>query len=388
MTTVLDKKLGNTPAVHAFVIGVGEYPFLKGGEQAGPKTWNLGQLSSAPLSALEFANWLAGDLALPAAGQQPELPLGSIELLVSQHGMKNVSFDPPGATTATKVDRAGMANLKQAFKRWLKRCDENEANIALFFFSGHGVATGGWQGLMLEGFDPNSKSLFEEVIDFDQFALGMDQCLARRQCFLVDACRNTPPELLEKVGDFRGDPLLAVDYDSASDEPRDACIIRATAAHQTAYGIDGQPTRFTSALMRALRGAGCSQLENRWEVRTDSIVPNLNALLKYDARVKLLPIQEVKGPGDDSSGFVLHVPKQPKIPIVVGCLAPTDTAEASLCIELDANEVGKRAPAPEDWETEIEIAVEKEYEISARFANGIERKKTIRAQPPIREVRL
>src|SRR5262249_40413426 len=43
------------PALHALVIGVGDYPFLKGGSEERPEHWELGQLPSAAASALAFA---------------------------------------------------------------------------------------------------------------------------------------------------------------------------------------------------------------------------------------------------------------------------------------------------------------------------------------------
>ncbi|HWU87306.1 MAG TPA: caspase family protein [Kofleriaceae bacterium] len=384
MTTIFDS-LAGAPAVHAFVIGIGDYPFLKDGDPERRQLWGLGQLTSPPLSALAFAAWLDRELALPAEDpRQPGLALGSLELLVSQPDPQ-ATFQPKDAATAVSVDRASMDTVKDAFKRWLGRCNRSEQNLALFFFSGHGVAKGGWQGLLLDRFNPNDPNPFEEVIDFDRFALGMDQCLARRQCFLIDACRNTPPKL-KRVGG-RGQPLIDVQFDPPSDVPRDVCIIRATAAHQTAYGIQGEMTRFTSALLRALEGAGCSQPAERWEVRTDSIVANLNALLKHDSLHKHLPSQEVKGPGDDSTGFVFHVPKAPKVPIVIGCTSETDTARASLMITYHQQTVVERGPEPTDWETELAL-VDDEYSISASFQDEPERTKTIYVRPPLREVRL
>ena len=387
-TIVLDPTLANQPAVHAFVIGIGDYPFLKGGSQQRAKHWELGQLSSAPHSALEIASWLASTLSLPATGPQPARRLGSLELLVSQAGPEPAQFRDPANPAAAPVDieRAGIANIKAAFARWYQRAGAVEDNLALFLFSGHGVEKGKWHGLLADSFDASKPDPFEDMIDFDEFALGMDQCLARQQCFFIDACRNTPPELLARVGANRGTPLVAPAYDSPSDVVRDAAIIRATAAHQTAYGLVGETTRFTSALLRVLRGAGVTELGGRWEVRTDNMVFHLNALLNYDSRVRALPAQLVNGPGSDSMGFALHVPDHPLVPIVIGCEPETDTPLADLSLSRDHQPMTSRPAAATAWE--LEVALD-EYELVATFANGRpERRKRFVAQPPIREVRL
>lgn len=388
MTTVkVNSGLAAEPAVHAFVIGVGDYPFLKGGGQERPKHWELGQLSSAPLSALEIARWLAADLSLPRIGKQPARALGSLELLVSQAGGP-ARFQDPGDPRAAPIDidRADLDHVKAAFARWFQRASSHEDNIALFLFSGHGIEKGKWHGLLLDGFDATKPDPFEDVIDFDEFSLGMDQCPARQQCFFVDACRNTPDQLLAKVGTNRGAPLVTPAYDSPSDIPRDAAVIRATAAHQAAYGIAGEPTRFASALLRALRGAGCTEFGGLWGVRTDNIVFHLNALLNYESASRALPAQIVNGPGGDSAGFTLHVPDKPIVPIVVGCEPETDMPLADLAISRAQQPVTSRAPAASAWELDVELD---EYEVVARFPNGRpERRKRIVAQPPIREVRL
>jgi len=387
-TIVLDPALAHVPAVHAFVIGIGDYPFLKGGSQQRAKHWELGQLSSAPRSALEIAHWLASTLSLPATGPQPARRLGSLELVVSQAGAQPAQFRDPANPAAAPIDveRAGIANIKAAFARWYQRAGAVEDNLALFLFTGHGVEKGTWHGLLTDGFDAGKPDPFEDMIDFDEFALGMDQCLARQQCFFIDACRNTPPELLARVGANRGAPLVAPAYDSPSDVRRDAAIFRATAAHQTAYGRVDKPTRFTSALLRVLRGAGVTELGGRWEVRTDNLVLHLNALLTYESRACALPDQVVTGPGGDSAGFALHVPDHPVVPIVIGCEPETDTPLADLCLSSDHQPTTSRPAAATAWE--LDVALD-EYELVATFANGRpERRKRFLAQPPIREVRL
>jgi hypothetical protein len=164
--------------------------------------------------------------------------------------------------------------------------------------------------------------------------------------------------------------------------------VRATAILQEAHGVKGKPTRFTSALMRVLAGAGCSEPEDRWEVRTDNIVPNLNALLKHETATKLLPAQQVKGPGDESSGFAFHVPKKPVVPVVIRCEPDTETATAKLAYVSKGKPVQKKQRKKAEGEWEVELALDSEYEFAATFDNGTVRKRVEVTEPPLHQVKL
>ena len=66
------------PATHAIVFGVGTYPHLNGGSgMLTPDHDGMGQLSSPPISAHEFAAWLIGSF------NHPSKPLSTVALLVS-----------------------------------------------------------------------------------------------------------------------------------------------------------------------------------------------------------------------------------------------------------------------------------------------------------------
>jgi hypothetical protein len=275
--------------------------------------------------------------------------------------------------------------VKAAFAVWRGRVNAREEDTALFFFSGHGVERNQWQGLLLEGFDATKADPFEDVINLLGFKAGMDGCLARKQCFLVDACRSTPPELANL--DMRSDPgvrLIAAQYDLPTDVVRDVAFIRAAGARQVAWGVADQPSRFTGALLRALRGAGCSRLDDRWEVRTDTLVCHLNTLLKYESEAHKLAVQNVRGPGDDSGGFVLHVPARPLVPVVVACVPDSDTARARFEIKRGGESVCKRDALAGNWELELVLD---EYDVFA-IVDGPPRQKRILAHPTICAVRL
>jgi hypothetical protein len=66
------------PGTHVLVIGAGQYPHLIGGEAPAQKTDGLRQLSSPPMSARAFAEWMLRDY------QCPGKELASLSLLVSE----------------------------------------------------------------------------------------------------------------------------------------------------------------------------------------------------------------------------------------------------------------------------------------------------------------
>ena len=179
MTTLLDTETADT-ALHALIIGVGDYPHLPGGTGTTTQAdLGLGQVSTPVPSALAVCNWASTEYGNAAA------PLGSIELLISARDPYDV---PLGGIS---VDRATEANVRDAVQRWLQRADRNPGNIALFYFCGHGVEKDN-QYLLLEDYGANQYQPTEASIDLNGFHTGMLSCKAGTQLFFADACRQVP----------------------------------------------------------------------------------------------------------------------------------------------------------------------------------------------------
>ena len=145
MSVIFNAALPATTAqTHAFVIGVGEYPFLLGGHlNPGAMTMGLGQLTSSVKSAEAFAYWLTSKFTSSSA------PLGSVELLLSPN-----SYAPAGQP-AQAVDRATLDNIKVAFKRWYRQVPRprRQRGVVLFQRSriGEGVPVAAGGGLCRSG---------------------------------------------------------------------------------------------------------------------------------------------------------------------------------------------------------------------------------------------
>src|SRR4051812_36771197 len=110
------------PSLHALVIGVGGYPHLPGGGGrmiADPLRYgNLGQLTSSPRSALEFAIWLRDCDPIRWAA-----PLASIDLRISP-----APADPDPGGLGSGYPDATIDSITEAFNAWKERCAADADN--------------------------------------------------------------------------------------------------------------------------------------------------------------------------------------------------------------------------------------------------------------------
>ena len=87
------------------------------------------------------------------------------------------------------IEDATMANIGAAFKRWYGRCHAQKANMALFYFAGHGISMISQFLLPADFGNPDEPDDWENCINFSDMQVGMAKCAAQTQMFFVDACR-------------------------------------------------------------------------------------------------------------------------------------------------------------------------------------------------------
>ena len=118
------------PRLHAFVIGVSDYPhLLNGSKPLANDPLGLGQVTTPHHTALRIVKWLSEEYTCPSK------PLGSVEFVFSPSPQVAAAGGLPNP-----IETATLANIDAAFKRWVKRCSAHKENIAFFYFCGHGLA--------------------------------------------------------------------------------------------------------------------------------------------------------------------------------------------------------------------------------------------------------
>ena len=131
-----------------------------------------------------------------------------------------------------------------------------DADVALFFFSGHGVRVDKSGYLVPVGFEPASEgSALRRLIGIQETVERIEKA-ARVSVFVLDACRDSPlPEQLRRGGKSKGFgadkglPLL-------SELGSNTFIVYATVPGETASDGTGRNSPFTAALLRHLETPG------------------------------------------------------------------------------------------------------------------------------------
>jgi hypothetical protein len=246
--------LANAPGVHALIIGISDYPYLSDG--SAPKAeralndGGLGQLEVSALSGAMFFEWLL------SAGSVAGAPLASCRLhLAPRPG----ELDRVKAISQNHFGAADYATLRTALEKWTDEMafpgrTTQSPNVALFFYSGHGVEVLASPAILA------SDVLTQLAADggrnkaakVDTLMTAVKTYNIDRGLFFVDACRNAPlaARLINLVGDEPLKPNL---------EPMrrpDALIgLRSTASGLQSYQAkDEAGTLFTQAVLNGLKG--------------------------------------------------------------------------------------------------------------------------------------
>lgn len=369
MTLVFDAASPD-PGLHALVVGVGCYDDGVGA--------NATSLRSAPNSAVAMATWLRDEY------RNPDLPLRSIELVVSP---ANPDFEVKVEFSGKAAERAYMGQAKQqgpipayglakAVKDWKDRASASEKNMTLFYFCGHGVQFQGAPHLLVEGFQPGADAPFESALNFQKFWIGMEMCLARKQIYVVDACRDVPSWVLAKQGSAPGRGLVELDVDRlpVNLPPRSAPIFYAASEMQRAGSNDGKISRFTKAFLEVMRGPACvrSGKPRTWRVSTYQIITSMMDLRNravlgdWDGQTPRL--------AGESAPFDFHIPEKPIVPVIIRKPAEKESAAVKVdgagCTPLNDMEwigqaaIGDRVVSAENNEgtlASVEVYVEPIY---------------------------
>ncbi|MBB6600332.1 caspase family protein [Luteimonas sp. MC1825] len=294
MTVLIDDN-SNEPGTHAIVIGVGDYPCLKGGSNPNPFAhhMNMGQLSSPVKSVEQMTEWIRHQM------DNNEKPLRSLGVLCS-------APDPLQMTqengNVVNIERASLANVENAIVAWKNRADRHEGNIAMFYFCGHGLSfSDSEMSLLMEDFGSNEHSPMRHAVDLDKLKIGLGQhCKALNQIFFIDACRNTPtPDFLDQYGNSSSGEQIIAGGVARNTRDKIRAVFYATSLGAAAYGQKGRSSLFTQGLLRAFKGSASRGVGNGWEIVIEAIAEAVNKCvqsLSYEGALQYCQSREANKP--------------------------------------------------------------------------------------------
>ncbi|MEZ0092309.1 caspase family protein [Streptacidiphilus sp. EB129] len=350
------------PLVHALVIGVAGYRHLPGGsEPVSHDTIVRHQLRSPASSALAFAEWVRTEM------HHPDATLGSIDVLVSPRpGVR----DPRCAG----LELPSVDATVKAIWRWADLCRQNPANVAMFFFSGHGLALRS-QLLLMEDFGRNPMLSCDAAIEVEELVAGMCRFVAETQYFFIDACREIPHQLTEY--DSRTAPVF--DGRIVEEQRKEWGVVSSTRMGRPAYGRRRGVSLFTEHLLASLRGRAARRKDSRWSVSLLALHESVSTLTERHSPAGREPqFAESRFSGDR----LLHLlPGPPQVDARICCRPEKATGAARVRIvptEPAPTEPALTEPAPDGppavpvlregwWSTPLTAGV---HEVSLDFEAG------------------
>ena len=315
-------------ATHVLLIGCSEYPNLAAAGYS-----SLKQLTSPRLSVEAMANWfLTGVDAMPpgqglppeAAFYNPDAPLGSLVMLASPaHDYQA----PTGAVSP--ITRPTVANIREAYVKWIERLGANPDSRGVFHFCGHGVSNGISQFLVADDFGADLNDPWSAVFHVSNTCQVTIRKTAATLFFLIDACMELSEDLINEIADPK--PLIAGKR-SGPAKTTEWSVLRATTTNRLAYAPQDGVARFTAALLQALRGhCGTQRTANpAFSVGISELRDAASAFLTISQQSEAGERQKLgqtEGEGDWSVG--LHV----------------QTRRPSVLVEMDVDPQGYRPVA-------------------------------------------
>jgi len=279
--------VGQNPGLHALIVGVSNYPRLPSFPEktslSGPPTYGMRQLTSTALSAYRMYEWLL------SCRELLPVPLATIRFLASPSGVETeIEARLSGFGGAATLER-----FQESAIQWRDDAAQHPEGVTCFYFAGHGVERNkGDQVLLLEGFgSPNAAPLFHAV-DTHTLRYGMAPSarrpnIARRQLYVVDACRMLPAEFQKIQTPI---PTAVFDVPLPGIDDRRAPIFYAAVPGARAWAVNGEPTFFCTALLECLNGLGAREPDellgaSQWHISSHSLASALSdSLLRQEQR--------------------------------------------------------------------------------------------------------
>lgn len=341
------------PGLYAVIVGVSNYPHLKGGSAEAKETFDLGQLEVSARTAAAVFDWLRSDY------QHADLPVVWCYLLLSPSEAEKSFLQNE---EVTHYENPTDSHLRRAIQLWCSYLPEQSVpagkSRTLFFFSGHGVQSN-WDPLLLPSdylFPPNLTPVLENCVSAKEMMEWMKTHSVGEHLALFDACRNEFSPLATKGSTAN----RVFPKNPPGPSPRVVASLSATAPNSIAYQTSGDDyTFFGRALIEGLDGAGGKTTVHRAgaldveflnlvkyiKPRVMQILQKHNTTLEQTARPSLEPC--------DEHLIVTQVP--------AGALLPVRSIARSLSTE----SMSPLGPSEAEWAVDAEKTQDSYFSITA-----------------------
>jgi hypothetical protein len=344
-----------SPQTHVIVIGVGDYPHLVGGSgKLSVDNDGMDQLSSPPISARKFADWLIRSF------HNPNKPLGTVTLLVSE---KTPEKFVNATTGQDHVPAPATAdNIVRAITEWKLRGDAHFENMLIFYFCGHGISAGTEASLLASDFGANDNNSLDGAIDLRKLILGLNQCMASEQIFFIDACRASSDTLI--ISQSPGRLVIQPRIRNPTWPPLRSSTFYATLKGDGAYGLPDQPTVFTASLIAAFDQLAADNEEGDWRINTHRMAEALDHLVARQR--SLYPgLAQVPESNDRSKVHLHYLQSPPEALVYLRCHTPSELHLANIVyVPHGGGAIDVPRPPPGAAETELRLP-SGSYEFSA-----------------------
>jgi hypothetical protein len=240
--------LQDQPSLHALIVGISSYQYLpKEKEPHMPEHLGMRQLSSTALSAYKIYRWLLGHK------QNFPVPLATCYLLLTP-SLAELSLE----WDLLDLSNPTLDNFLAAATNWRTNASSHEDNIAFFYFAGHGIQRSKDDAvLLLQDFADGIGGTLTKAVEVKNLFNGMAPSIAkpniaRTQLYFIDSCRNFPSRF--KAFEWM-DVTPVFDIELSGRDDRRAPIFFAAIPGSKAYGLVGEQTLFSKALIECLNGA-------------------------------------------------------------------------------------------------------------------------------------
>jgi Caspase domain len=372
------------PGTHALVIGVGRYPYLIGGDAPSPNADGMKQLTSPPISARAFADWLIGEYC------DDDRPLASVALLLSEPNPQ--PFINRRTGLQYHVQDGTIANIATAVKQWKLRGNTSTDNRLIFYFCGHGISQGDDMALLASDFGADDDNPLNAALDFRKLTLGLKKCAACQQLFFIDACRANSDVLIGNTDGYAGVVPLKPDRRPDALPRRLFVPYYSTLAGDQSHARPGKVSLFTEALLKALGGAGSDNPEGDWRVTTSRLQEAIDHFMKEPSFAGAIAGVQVPVAGEMPVFEFHHLPGPPMVPVYVTCKSSQDNAVAEFVCRNRGQIQGRRPTAEVDvsdptaeWAFELLFG---DYEFEAMVTLHDVRCTQVNVRPTYRRVKL